>query len=110
MIHDTRRFVITDVETVAELADLLTEYISTRCTGFRLDELLFLNDSFSEDGAQEYAVARDGRQVESVTFSWQSRAEAHHTIASLLSGDGLDLGPLEAIIDDPETHHCPLCA
>jgi hypothetical protein len=32
------------------------------------------------------------------------------TIASLLSGEGLDMGPLEPIIDDPETHHCPLCA
>lgn len=104
MIHDTRRFVITDVETIAALAELLTEHTWTRCTGFRLGELLFLNDSFSEDGAQEYAVVRSGRQVESITVSWQSRAEAHNTIESLLSGDGIDLGPLEPIIDDPDTH------
>lgn len=45
-----------------------------------VEPLFFLNDSFSEDGAQEYAVVRNGRQIESITFSWCSRAEAHNHI------------------------------
>ena len=109
-MHERRRFAVTDVGSVGELAVFLTEHSWTLCTGFRLGALLFLNDSFSEDGAQEFAVVRGGRQIESVTVSWQSRAEAHNTIASLVDGGGLDMGPCEPRIDETESHWCPLCA
>jgi hypothetical protein len=53
---------------------------------------LFLNDSFSEDGAQEYAVVRDGRQIESLTVSWMARAEAWADIDWLVHGGGGIMG------------------
>ena len=71
MIHDKRVFMVNEVATVAELAENVTQHTWTLCTAFQLGDLFFLNDSFSEDGAQEYAVVRDGRQIESITFSWQ---------------------------------------
>lgn len=76
MLHQHRRFGVITVQSAGELVENLTEHTWTLCTGFSLQGLLFLNDSFSEDGAQEYAVVRDGRQIESLTVSRMSRAEA----------------------------------
>ena len=71
---------------------------------------MFLNDSFSEDGAQEYAVVRDGQQIESLTVSWMSRAELHNTIDALLEGSGVDYGPVDVTVEPADEHRCPLCA
>lgn len=75
MIHKNRRWKITDVATLEELSKKLICHSWCLCTGFRVivgarTELLVLNDSFSEDGAQEFAILRDGVQVESLTVSW----------------------------------------
>jgi hypothetical protein len=110
MIHTNRHFQVADVATIAELVGNLTEHTWTLCTAFRLGDLLFLNDSFSEDGAQEYTIVRNGREIESVTFSWQSRAEAHNTITWLVEGGGGDYGPCSPILEDPDEHRCHLCA
>jgi hypothetical protein len=42
----------------------------TLCSAFRVGSLTLFNDATSEDGAQEYAVFREGVQVESLTCSW----------------------------------------
>lgn len=78
MIHTNRPFSATEVATAEELAEKLTKHSWTLCTGFRFSGHLFLNDSFSEDGAAEYAVIResDGVQVESITFGWCSEEQA----------------------------------
>lgn len=110
MIHTDKVFQVVDVATIEALTTDLTEHTWTRCTGFRLQGLLFLNDSFSEDGAQEYAIVRDGRQVESITFSWQSRAEVYSTIAWLIGGGGDDYGAVKVTLEEPDAHHCGLCA
>jgi hypothetical protein len=116
LIHTHRIFHIAeDLTDIAALAESLTQHTWTLCTGFKLvtdpaaPPLLFLNDSFSEDGAQEYAVVRNGRQIESITFSWCSRAEAYNHIAYLVRGGGLDLGPVTLRLEPSATHRCPLC-
>lgn len=83
MWHKQRRFQITDVLTDDELAEKLREHTWTLCTGFRFGASLWLNDSFSEDSAQEYAVVReaDGAQLETITVSWCT-AEALRTYAA----------------------------
>ena len=77
MIHDYRTFRVKRYTDVDEMAKDLTGRTMTLCTGFEFDGLLYLNDSFSEDGAQEYAVVlpvgeerKAGIQVESITFGW----------------------------------------
>ena len=115
MMHPNRTFQIKDMVSINELVDALMQYTWTLCTAFRLtvDEaappLVFLNDSFSEDGAQEYAVVRDGRQIESITFSWCSPAQATNYIAHLVQGGGADYGPLTPRVEPPDTHRCHLC-
>ncbi|MFH0989874.1 MAG: hypothetical protein V1799_07655 [bacterium] len=58
------------------VADLYRCTSWTLCTGFECNGLLLLNDSFSEDGAQEFGVIipdedrKNGTQVESITVSW----------------------------------------
>jgi hypothetical protein len=54
-------------------------------------------------------VIRDGRQIESITFSWCSRAEAYNHIAYLVRGGGLDLGPVTLRLEPSAIHRCPLC-
>ena len=109
MVHSKRRFGIVAVESVGQLVADLKEQSWTLCTGFALQNLLFLNDSFSENGAQEYAVVRNGRQIESLTVSWMSRAEAHNDIDWLVRGGGGDYGPVEVQTEPMDDHRCPLC-
>jgi hypothetical protein len=82
MLHKNRRFGVTDVHSTDELAEKLTKGSWTCCTGFRIGGLLFLNDSTSENGAQEYAVVREAtrEQLESITFGWMTLDEARIAI------------------------------
>jgi len=74
--------------------------------------MAFLNDSTSPDGAQEYAVFRNGHQIESITFGWCSEAEAMKIISQLHNGEiGEDMGGLMPLIQSPEDHgRCSYCA
>lgn len=74
MIHDKRKYKIIEIEDdgVGALADKLANYSWCLCTGFRWKSLLILNDAFSEDGAQEYAVIRGTEQIDSLTISWMT--------------------------------------
>lgn len=56
MIHHHRIFCVTAVDSLDELVEKLTQHTWTLYTGFRHGNFLLLNDAFSEDGAQEYAV------------------------------------------------------
>lgn len=72
MFHERRIWQVRDATDAATLADDLINHTWTCCQGFRLDGYLFLNDSTSENGVQEYAIVREGDliQCESVTFGW----------------------------------------
>lgn len=117
MIHDKRVWCVIDVNDPKKLAELLTEYTNTLCTGFRYSGYLYLNDSLSENGAQEYGIVRehDGKQVESITFSWCTREESLEYILDISAGkydnqawdSGITIGKQ---IQTMEQHgRCPLC-
>lgn len=118
MLHKNRKWCVADVDSAEKLAEMLTERTFTLCSGFRYGGYLFLNDSFSEDGAQEYGVIKEatGKQVESITFSWCNYEEAIQLINEVARGDydseewnsGINLA---AQIQSSEQHGtCPLCA
>lgn len=87
MIHSNRRFTVASAESPEDLAEKLTERSWCLCQGFRIGGLLFLNDSFDENGAAEFAVVDEGRglQVESITFSWMNAQKATESIKGLLA-------------------------
>jgi hypothetical protein len=79
---------------------------------------LFLNDSTSADGAQEYVVAKrteDGRyfQLESVTFSWCSRDWALWFVRAVAGGEfdeGQFVREVFPKLEPERNHACHLCA
>lgn len=86
MIHYQRKYQVKKYLTVDDLTEALIERTWTVSSGFELEGLLFFNDAFSEDGAQEYAVYRDGKQIESITFSWCDYDKAREIILELVEG------------------------
>lgn len=117
MIHEKRRFKVEPAESARELAEQLATRTFCGCQGFEYRGVLFLNDSFSADGAQEYAVlvpvARDSyEQVESITFSWCSVPTAERYILEAARGDYKRIaGPLALSLQTPDEHGvCSLCA
>jgi hypothetical protein len=93
MIHYQRKYQVKKYLTVDDLTEALIERTWTVSSGFELEGLLFFNDAFSEDGAQEYAVYRDGQQIESITFSWCDYDKAKEIILELVEGT-LDTGDM----------------
>lgn len=101
-----------DVPTAEDLASKLTGMTWGPCNGFRLGDLLFLDDSFSPDGAHEYVVVRNGREVESITFSWCTADEALRAIQCLQTMTlGADCGAVTNLLQTPaEYGRCGHCA
>lgn len=103
------------VNSPEELAELLTEHTWTLCSAFEHSGYLYLNDSLSEDGAQEFAVvkrtAKGFRQVESITFGWCDRGRAFALIREVSAGkfDG-DGYPVTPRLDEAPGHRCGFCA
>jgi hypothetical protein len=87
-------FNVQTYQTVEELVESFERcHTWTLCTGFRIDNLVLLNDSASENGAQEYAVIQImeeddevmlGWQFESYTMSWMSHERKIEAITEAL--------------------------
>jgi hypothetical protein len=108
------------VASAEELAEKLVNTTWCGCTGFELGDYLFLNDSTSPDGAQEYAVVKkDGGQgkavqIESITFSWCHEPMALAYIRDTVAGR-YDRRPfareVQLVLESPEQHgRCLHCA
>ena len=114
MIHTDRVFGVKEVPDIETLANQLFHYTWTGCTGYQLDDFLFLNDSFSPDGAQEFAVFRitDGKfiQIESITIANWSFSENHlKDVLTKAMQSQLTIGYYELLLEDAEIHRCHLC-
>lgn len=123
MLHNNRIWCVAEVESAEELALKLTKATWCCCQAFRLaghPEYVWLNDSTSEDGAQDYAACRldlakgDLRQLESITFGWCDHDRALQFILATLNGDD-DHNEWDRPVTDnlqtPEEHHrCQHCA
>ena len=117
-MHRHRRWCVGQAQSPEELAQELTERTWTLCTGFQFGSYLFLNDSTSENGAQEYAAIlirdTDFLQIESITFSWCTYQRALELVREALTGkwDRNDFAKaVDVQLDLPEDHgRCHLCA
>lgn len=113
MLHTKRTWCVTEAGSPEGMAEKLTRHTWTLCTAFRLREYLFLNDSTSENGVQEYAVLTaptypDGpcTQVESITFGWCRYEEGLEFVRRILAheydGGGTVLSGLR--LETPDEH------
>jgi hypothetical protein len=123
VLHETRTWCVTPKNTPEEVAESLTRTTWTLCTAFELAGYLFLNDSTSEDGAQEYAVVKRPAapggplvQVESITFGWCDPPKALDYVRRVLAGE-FDTSDFAAAVtprlETPDEHrrrYCPRCA
>ena len=113
MFHSDRIFGIQQVSDVKSLANKLYEHFWNECVGFQIGEYVFLNDSFSTEGVQEYAVFRisDGQfiQIESITVGWIDNIESLETALSDAMKSKLNMGSGRLKIEDSKTHHCYYC-
>lgn len=121
MIHTDRIFNIKTCSADEMIADFEHTRSWTLCSGWRVGDTLYLNDSFSEDGAQEYAVIRaqsDGKQAqfESVTFGWMEPEAIAAFIRETWNADLTqpEWRKLPLLAVSVRTDHgegtCPLCA
>lgn len=111
MMHKTRSYSVVPVETAERLADILAEHTWCSCNAFAFAGLIFANDSTGPDGAQEYAIVKDGTQIESITFGWCDRAKALDYITQLAAGTlGTPYCAVTNTFETPEQHgscwHC----
>ena len=111
MLHHHRRFAVTVVSSMGELTEKLTQHTWTLCTCFEYRGLLLANDSFSGDGAQEYAVYKEARQIESLTVSWMTQERLQEVIEALLRGEyTTEYGPVAPLhTEQASEHSCSLC-
>ena len=121
MLHSNRIWCVQPIDSAEELAKWLAEYTMCCCCGFKLDGYLFLNDSTSADGAQEYAVCKEPvgpdqphRQIESITFGWCTYERSLRFIREILAGqyDNSDFAqPVRPSLQTPAEHgRCHFCA
>ena len=121
MMHKRRRWCVSLAESPEKLASDLTERTWTLCTGLEFQGYLFLNDSTSENGAQEYAVVKlpekpGGKyfQVESITFGWCDYDKAIANVRKAIDGEMdesdfvSEVNPHLDTVDEHGT--CHLCA
>lgn len=97
----------------AQLAERLNNHSWTLCTGFECLGYLYLNDSFSEDSAQEYAVVRksDLVQVESITVSWMTQQRIAEFAAEIGSAEAHEYGRIKpANLEHDKLEYCTRCA
>ena len=111
MMHINRKFNVMKLESFKALAKILFNGTQCLCTGFQLGYFIFLNDSTSEDGAQEYAVIKHGVQIDSLTVSWmESERELSDSFNGLATIPSPMVSKIENIkLDYGPYHHCYLC-
>jgi len=114
MFFERRCYTVREYTDAGELAERLDDTTWTLCTGFRIGDVLFVNDSTGPDGAQEYAALDEQGQFESITFSWiddvQDKLQA---IVRCLTDPREYLGIGVAALTDHEERFgraCSLCA
>mgnify|MGYP001603500485 CR=1 FL=1 len=115
MIHKNRNYRIADVPDLATMAQMLYRNSWCICNGIRASNLTLVNDSFSEDGAQEFVVIRDGQEIESLTVSWfESEASLLETLTELDGPDAFSkYGARNYGARNLQTHQdgaCSMCA
>ena len=109
MMYKQRPHKVCPIADLATLVDKLANHTWTTCSAFSWRSLTLLNDSTGPDGAQEYAVIRDGKQIESLTVSWMKPAELAALLEQYDRGEGAAMNAAVTLVEHP-AGCCPRCA
>jgi hypothetical protein len=112
MIHTNRRFQVATFPTPEALAAELHRVSTwTLCSAFATGDITLFNDSFSENGAQEYAVFRGDEQIESLTVSWMTSENLTEILRTLAAGGGIHFATGRPSTEHPTSpERCMFCA
>lgn len=110
MVHTRRRHSICRCENLDELVEKLLEHVWTGCSAFAWESLVLRNDSFSPDGAQEYAVFIGEEQAESLTVSWMSPEDLKRVLQELASDPSRSMHMGHWTFDPHGPESCGHCA
>lgn len=106
-----------NIKTYTDLDELCKELCRditwTLCTGFRWQNVVLVNDSFSEDSLQEFAMViveegkAEGKQLDSITVSWCKPDRLAEIIRDAINGKyETSYGTVELGVHEGE---CDLC-
>ena len=119
MLHKERHWCVVPVDSAQELAETLSDQTWTLCTGFRLGEYVYLNDSVSEDTAVEFRVVKELEpgswvEIDTVTFGWLNKERSLEVIQAIQKAarDSVWSAKIRPpVLEDPGEHGlCELCA
>jgi hypothetical protein len=112
MIHTDRVFGVQYVSTIKTFTNQLFHCTCKCCTGYQLHDYLFLNDSLTPFGAQEFAVFRitdrDYIQIASIII-WTFNEGHLEDILSQSMKSRMNMGTYKLKLEDISEHHCYLC-
>jgi hypothetical protein len=111
MLHERRVYQVAEFPTVEALArEIMRVSTWTLCSAFAAEGLTLFNDSLSENGAQEYAVYRGEKQIESLTTSWMTEEQLVALLRELAAGGGVAYGGGRPSTDHGSLERCMFCA
>jgi hypothetical protein len=114
MIHTNRVFGVMAIPDIKTLTRKMNHWRYNCCEGYQQGKHLFLNDSFSQAGDQEFAVFRvsGGKFIQIGTMTIPDRSFTDNHLKNLLveaKKSKTKLGVYELKIEDAADHQCHLC-
>ena len=114
MINTNRVFGVMTIPDIKTLTRKMYHWRYNGCEGYQQNKYLFLNDSFSQAGAQEFAVFRvsDGKFIQIGTMTIPDRSFTENHLKNLLveaKKSMMNLGLYALQIEDAAEHQCHLC-
>lgn len=114
MIHINRVFGVMTIPDIKTLTRKMNHWRYNSCEGYQQGKHLFLNDSLSQTGAQEFAVFRvsDGKFIQIGTMTIPDRSFTDNYLKYLLveaKKSKTKLGTYALQIEDAAEHQCHLC-
>ena len=92
MFHKDRRWWVEPVNDARELAQMVMLQKWPLCSGFRLGEYVYLNDSVSETTAVEFTTVKEVArgewvEIDTVTFGWLNLERSFDVIEAIQRGE-----------------------
>ena len=109
MVKNNQVFSLIIVRSKAELLAYFSVAAWPLCAAFQLGELLFAVTRQTAPGAPEFAVIRNGQQIETLALGRLSRLQVSTRLDDLLTGGGTWLDDVKLSLEPASVHRCSKC-